>query len=444
MNDAAGPASSLPCPLYTEGTVMASEVEQPDARRGAIVGYFAANALFAAGLFAHAFLYNFYLEALGLGEGAMGIAAAALTAGGLAALVPAGLITDRYGPATTFLAAAAVCATGLALGGVLETPAAVYAAAAVAGLGTAAWRVSMGPLLLALAPGPLRSRVFSWNVALLVGSGAAWTAVAGAIPGWIEGATGLGGASAFRGALLAGAALTAASVLPFLPAARLLRTRRRVLPATPRHGLLAGLRIPAGLVRGVLAVFLWMFAGGLVIPFFNLYFRRVHELSVARIGGLFAVAQAATAVALLVSGEAAGRLGPRRVLVVWTVLFAPVLWLLPLAHALPLALALFFVQGLVPPATNPLIDQVLLERAPAGREGAVSSWRNAATESSGLAGAALGGVLLEASDFGVLFAAAGGVAAAGAVALVLWLRAQSGQTPGPPPARSETRRRTMR
>lgn len=422
---------------------MASEAEQPDAPRSAIVGYFAANALFAAGLFAHAFLYNFYLDALGLGEGAMGIAAAALTAGGLAALIPAGLVTDRYGPATTFLAAAAVCATGLALGGIVERPAAVYATAALAGLGTAAWRVSMGPLLLALAPVRLRSRVFSWNVALLVGSGAAWTAVAGAIPGWIQNATGLGGASAIRGALLAGAGLTALSVVAFLPAARDLRTRRPPRATTARVSL-AELRIPPSLALGVLAVFVWMVAGGLVIPFFNLYFSRVHELPVARIGGLFAIAQAATALALIASGEAAGRLGPRRVLVVWTLLFTPVLWLLPLADALPLALALFFLQGLVPPATNPLIDQVLLERAPAGREGAVSSWRNAATETSGLIGAALGGALLQAGTFGVLFGVAGGVAAAGALGLLVWLGAQSGQMPGPPPARSETRRRTMR
>src|SRR5690606_19236893 len=265
----------------------------------------------------------------------------------------------------------------------------------------------------------------------------------GAIPAWLERTTGLGGAQALRIALLAGAGLTAASVLAFLPAARDLARRPVTVPES-RRGSLAGMRIPAGLAWGVLAVFIWMVAGGLVIPIFNLYFRRVHELPVAHIGGLFALAQGATALALVASGEAAGRLGARRVLVVWTLIFAPVLWLLPLASVLPLAVALYFVQGLVPPATNPLIDQVLLERAPAGQQGAVSSWRNAATETSGLAGAALGGALLERSDFGVLFGAAGGMAAAGALALVLWLRAQSGQTLGPPSARSETRRRTRR
>ena len=422
---------------------MAPEPEQGGERRGPIVAYFVANALFAAGLYAHAFLYNFYLDALGLGEGAMGVAAAALTAGGLLALIPAGLLTDRVGPAATFLIGAAAGACGLALGGLVETGPAIYAAAVLAGMGTAAWRVAMGPLLLRLAPARLRSRAFSWNVALLVGSGAAWTAAAGAIPGWIERATGLGGESAIRGALLAGAGLTALSVVAFLPAARALRPAGRERTTQSRVSLFA-LRIPPALAAGVLAVFVWMVAGGLVIPFFNLYFSRMHDLPVARIGGLFAIAQALTALALVASGEAAGRLGARRVLAAWTLLFAPVLWLLPLADALPLALGLFFLQGLVPPATNPLIDQVLLERSPPGRQGAVSSWRNAATETSGLVGAALGGRLLEAASFGALFAAAGVVAAAGALGLVAWLGRQSGQMPSLPDARSEARRRTIR
>ncbi len=57
----------------------------------------------------------------------------------------------------------------------------------------------------------------------------------------------------------------------------------------------------------------------------------------------------------------------------------------------------------------------------------MSSWRNAATEGSGLAGAALGGVLLERTSFGVLFRVAGalGLAAGGALAAAFLLRPRS-------------------
>ena len=58
---------------------------------------FGGNVLFAAGLFFHAFLYNFYLDAIGHSEAVMGYAAASLTAGGLAALLPAGKLVDKLG-----------------------------------------------------------------------------------------------------------------------------------------------------------------------------------------------------------------------------------------------------------------------------------------------------------------------------------------------------------
>jgi predicted MFS family arabinose efflux permease len=183
-----------------------------------------------------------------------------------------------------------------------------------------------------------------------------------------------------------------------------------------------GVRIPLPLLVAVLVVAVWMTAGGMVIPFFNLYFQREHGLSIARIGALFAVAQAITAAVVFASGELASRIGPHRLLFAWTLVLAPVVWLLVPAETLTLAIALYLVQGFVPPATNPLIDQLLLERAPRGREGVVSSWRNAATELSGFAGASGGGFLLERGSFGALFATAGALAASGAAGLALVIR----------------------
>jgi MFS family permease len=68
--------------------------------RGTLL-FFLANVLFSAGLFFHAFLYNFYLQGLGHGEGVMGVAAAAISAGGVLALIPAGLAVDRWGVRNT-------------------------------------------------------------------------------------------------------------------------------------------------------------------------------------------------------------------------------------------------------------------------------------------------------------------------------------------------------
>jgi predicted MFS family arabinose efflux permease len=272
-----------------------------------------------------------------------------------------------------------------------------------------------------LATPGMRSRAFSWNVALLLGSGALWTAGSGAFPRWLQDVIGFQQLNAIRGALVLGAAWTALSVVPFVLAARgRLRPdgrspRRSAKPS--RTELLRGLRIRGSLVALVALVALWMSAGGLVIPFFNIYFQREHGLAIERIGLIFALVQAATALVVFGSGVAASRLGPRRALVAWMLIFAPVLWSFIAVSAVELAVVLFLIQGLVPPATNPLIDQILLESTRPEQHGAISSWRNGATEISGLIGAGVGGLSLELGSFNLLFGLAGGVALFGALAL---------------------------
>jgi predicted MFS family arabinose efflux permease len=83
---------------------------------------------------------------------------------------------------------------------------------------------------------------------------------------------------------------------------------------------------------------------------------------------------------------------------------------------------------LVAPATNPLIDQLVLERVDRGRHGAVAAWRNAAAEASGALGASLGGYVLTATSFSVLFATAGVLGAVSGFVLCAILRAEPART----------------
>jgi MFS family permease len=391
-----------------------------------LVGFFGANLLFGAGLFAHAFLYNFYLDALQHGEAVMGLAAAALTAGGLTALMPAGILVDRVGAAAAYLVAVALAVAGLVAGALVTQPLFIYAAAFIAGSGTATWRVAMGPLIMQLASPARRARAFSWNVALLVGSGAVWIAASGALPAWLERVAALDEVNAVRGGLVLGALGTALSLAMFLGAVQRRPAAPTVAPlsgrpaASPRV-FVRGLRLPADLAALVALVALWMTAAGLVIPFFNIYFLKEHGLPVGRIGLVFALAQTLTAVVIFGSGEIASRLGARRTLAAWMLLFGPMLWALAGVSALELAVFLYVIQGLVPPATNPLIDQILLERAATDRRGAVSSWRNGATDLSGLLGASVGGFMLERVSFDGLFGLAGGLGLLGALSLIVAL-----------------------
>jgi MFS transporter, DHA1 family, inner membrane transport protein len=385
---------------------------------GSLLRLLAGNVAFAAGLFVHGFLYNFYLERLGFTPLEMGRAQAALTAGALLALLPAGRLVDRAGARTCMLLATGAAAAGLALGGLARREETIYAAALLAGAGTGAWRVAGGPLLLAATTPATRARAFSWNVGLMVAFGGALFFLGGAIPEWLD-RQGWEALAARRAALVGAAlvTLTAITLYAGLPPAR---------PARPPDASQA----PAAnsgwsdarllLVTG--AVFVWMLAGGLTLPFFNLYFARGHGLSLTATGALMGGAQIATALALLGSAELSQRRGPRAALALWTAVLPPALLALALGPALGVAAALFVVQGFAAPATFPLVDQLVLERADPARRGHAASWRNVATEASGVTGAAAGGALLAAASFAVLFAVAGAVALLGALLLVLLFR----------------------
>jgi MFS family permease len=373
------------------------------------------NVLFAAGLFSHALLYNFYLESLGLSAIVFGNAAAALTAGGLLALIPAGLLVDRVGPRAAYQVAGVLLAAGLATGALATTPLAIYGCALIAGLGTAVWRVAMAPLLMQQTPVTLRDRVFAWNVAALVGSGAFWTFFAGAAPARLSAWTGWDSLQATRVALLIGAA---GSVLGALILLKLRSPDWSGAPASPPNRRME-LRVPRVYALLALVIAVWMTASGMVIPFFNLFFHRVHNLPLTQVGTVLAIAQLTSSAALLITAELSARFGPARTLAWLSLSFAALLWAMAASPVLWLAIALYLLQSIIAPATNALIDQLLMEHAPADRRGAVSSWRNAATEASGFAGATTGGFVLARGSFAGLLSLAGTIALFGAVLLSL-------------------------
>jgi MFS family permease len=381
------------------------------------------NVVFGAGLFFHAFLYNFYVDALRLSEAVMGYAGAALTAGGLVMLLPAGRLVDRFGPRAGMAAAAVVAGVGLALGAVVVTPWPMYAAAAVAGAGGALWRVAVAPALMRLTNERTRARAFAWNVGLIVLSGGLGIAVAGAVPGWFQSVFHVSAIGGVRLALTAGALATVASVMPFLAlslpvgagAARLEGGAEAPRGEAPRPG------VPGALpFIGIVAV--WMLGAALLAPFLNLYFARRYGLSIGGVGGIFAAAHVLWALAVLGSGEIASRAGARWVLPLVALLFAPAAWGLGMAPGLAFAGVLYLIQGAIGPITNPLIDQVLLADVAPDQQGAVSGWRNVAADVSGMVGASVGGVLLAERGFGLLFGAAGLLGLVGSVALLGWLR----------------------
>jgi MFS family permease len=390
--------------------------------RSAIL-FLAANVLFGSGLFFHAFLYNFYLDKLGLSPAVMGRAAAALTTGGLVTLLPAGWVFDRLGARASLLAGALITAIGLAAGAIASGPLTIYLAAAIAGAGNALWRVTQAPVLMKVSPSWIRSRLFAWNVGLIIASGAVGIAFAGGTPAWLEKTFAVDPLTALRIGLAIGAVGTASSLLLFAmlhvsvdprPAsagdAPTIRVRKPVLNGDDIRAL-----------RVVALIGCWMLGPALVAQFFNLYFFKAFGLPVDRVGIVIGVSHVVIALVVVLSGELALRLGASRVLAGWLFFLGPVLLLLPAVGLYP-AVLLYFLQGLSQPSANPLIDQMLMEGVAPERRGAISSWRNVAADASAIAGASLGGWILTVGSFPALFITAGLVGMVATLPLTAGLR----------------------
>jgi len=394
---------------------------------GPVLSVIAGNVLFGTGLIFHAFLYNFYLEALHLSSEVMGYAAAALAGGGLVTLLPAGAFTDRAGPRAAVTTAAVVVAVGLALGAVAVTPLALYAAAAVAGAGSGIWRVAMPPILMGLTEPGTRARAFAWNVGLLVVWGGLGTALAGATSGWLEHGWGFQQLAAVRGALLLGAVGSATSLLVFGRLRVPEHAAPLAAPAAQSAQVGTSMLATRQMLLNVGLVAVWMLGPALAAPFFNIFFAREHRLSIERIGFILAAANVCWAIAVLASGELARRVGVGRVLVVSLLFFAPAMWGLSFAGTVELAVMLYWLQGVIAPVTNPLIDQWLLGQTPRERQGAVSSWRQVAADGSAMVGASVGGRLLEGGAFERLFAVAGAIGFVGGLGLIARARLRPGR-----------------
>lgn len=388
----------------------------------ALGSLFGGNVLFGAGLFFHAFLYNFYLDALGHSETVMGYAAASLAAGGLAALLPAGKLVDAVGSRVVLCLSVFLGAVGLGVGAVATRPSLIYAAAVAAGAGTGSWRVAQGPMIMSLTSASTRPRAFSWNVGLLVGTGGLWILIGGSVPSWLESAFAISNLLAIRLVLLGGAIVTLISLILFVLLPKMGEPGESIeQEQIERAARTTPVSIPLTVLLVVVLVAGWMLAPALVTPFFNIFFQREFAVSVGQIALIFAIAHGITAFAIFGSGEVATRLGPRRVLAGWMLLFGPTVLVMAVAGSLEVAIALYLILGFISPATNPLIDQILLELAPEGRQGSVASLRNVATEGGGAGGAALGGVILAKGSFGTLFVVAGLMGLVTATVLILGL-----------------------
>jgi hypothetical protein len=159
---------------------------------------------------------------------------------------------------------------------------AVLATAFASGICTAAWAVSNSPVIAQFTNERNRPWAFSLTFAAGIGTGALAGIAGGRLPSV---------AGSVRGAILAGSLIAlAALILAFrLPVGSVTKDDAKNTGATPF------------VRRFLFCAGVWSLATGMFNPFFNVYFSRIANLTVERIGALFSVSQVFQAAAILVA-----------------------------------------------------------------------------------------------------------------------------------------------
>jgi MFS family permease len=258
--------------------------------------FFFAALFYDAGLGLYFFLFNLYLLDLHFDEKAIGLVGGSLSLGQLAATLPAGMLSRRFGNRSLllFLFAAVPLLSLLRAAWVWE-PAQIGLAFA-AGLVMCIWGVCFLPLSAALTTESNRASAIGLIFSVGVGATALGSAAAGYLSHWIgQFSPGLGPADIKRAILVISCAVAAMGLVPLLHLPKQIPSRDTQI--APRIWDLRLLRNPF-LNRYLPCMALWSCLTAAFTSFAAVYFVRDRHLPFTQIGLIFSISQ----IAQLVSG----------------------------------------------------------------------------------------------------------------------------------------------
>jgi MFS family permease len=325
--------------------------------------YLAATCAFSAGVFVFFILYNLHLLGLGFREDFLGQVSAAMTFGSIAGTLPAGWVAARFGLRTALLGVIAAVSVTSALRATLVTPSGLLLMAFAEGLSLSGWAVAAMPAVSEYTTPEGRARGFSLMAVSGISMGVIGGMVGGRLPGWVSGVSGAGAHDSRYIAILIGALIIAAALVP----AWGLRFTR---PAE-RHG--RSYPTSAFVMRFFGALAVWQFATGAFKPFFNAWLARHLGAATATIGNVFSLGQLTQVLALLAAPFVLRRMGVVTGVAAMMTITGLMLMVSAAATALPLAAAGYVLYMAAQYMSEPGLFTLLMNRVPESQRSGASA-----------------------------------------------------------------------
>jgi MFS family permease len=334
--------------------------------------FLAGAALLEIGHAAQWALLNLYIVSLGHNVAGAGSVNAAIAIGVVLSTFPSAWLYERLGPRASLMLACAGNVLAMAGIALCETLPALQGWAVLSGGAYTLHRVVSAPFLSGVSQPHERTHLFQAEFAVHPAMQMIGLLASCVLAGSLE-----SGAAeetpALRAALLAGAALGLAGLLPY-----------RRLPDAAHAGPLAVRRSPLRIlailhpahwhlwVRVSAPHFLVGVGAGLSIPFINLYFTDRFGLPKVALGFVMAAASATMTLGALLAPRVVGRLGLVGATILTEALSIPFFLVLALTTNFPLAVAAFVLRGALMNLSQPLWRNLIMEITPLDWRAAVN------------------------------------------------------------------------
>jgi predicted MFS family arabinose efflux permease len=384
---------------------------------------------------------NFYFVSIGYDQASIGWLQGMSRIGGLLTSVPVGLIAVRYGAQRTMILSTIGIAIVYVMYVAFPSLGMLLAARFLLGVFYGAQQIAMIPYMIALVRPDQQTRFFAYQNVMAMAGMALGGMIGGFIPLWVVGLAmpivpvlAAGGAQspfAYGSTLLLCAALTLASILPFL------WLKGRTPPGAGPHKRAPGEQRIRFQWRLLIFLTLPMipfgFTGGLTFPFYNLFFRDVFGQPDAAVGIILSIGWIGMALVPLANPWWERRFGrPWSIFLVMTIASAAFV-VLGAAGALVVGVAAYFVAVSFRNVMQPMYQPLLMNSLPPDQHSMASSMSGVLWNLGWFTATAISGTWQTTLGYGfIMHVVAVGVLVCGA-SVVLIFRHRSSSRPQPRP-----------
>jgi len=325
------------------------------------VKYLISIMIYGAGFGIHRILFNFFLRSLGYDETLMGLLSTVSSMTVLLAALPMGYLADYFGRKRSLVISTLLIGPSILLMVIFPSVPMLIIMNIMMGLGSSLGSVTSGPFLMENSSETERTYLFSLSSGLRMAAFSVGDWVGGYLPTWFGQLFDVSAVSptAYAWAIGVAGILVMVAVIP-----RAI-LKQKTLPANERS-IFAPITFarshPGMLSKLLMPMFITSIGAGLIMPFMNIFFSKVHNQPDPVIGTIFAWGSLAMGIGLILAPAFADKYGKIQV-VVWSQgLSIPFLVMLGFSPLFGLSALAYFVRLTLMNMSSPIYQTFVMEQ----------------------------------------------------------------------------------